>query len=229
MEKVKAISTKGLTKDLINKFSIVNGAKYFFSGIFQNYLVFIPAKKYIKYFSGTTRINSWKSNGISEENIENITKSDSNFAPTFVDHVLPDIDLNGHCLINIFIPKKVINIYISQILNQWPRDLDTDFTFGSCLFGSVKLTKNADLDKHKYNGYDIGFDSRLEYLFTDGSIGKNLIIFGTDMSSSVHIDNKNKDILVFVLERPTQKLDDTALQLKQNILLILDNQEKDLY
>ena len=137
--------------------------------------------------------------------------------------------MNGHCLINIFIPKKVINIYISQILNQWPRDLDTDFTFGSCLFGSVKLTKNADLDKHKYNGYDIGFDSRLEYLFTDGSIGKNLIIFGTDMSSSVHIDNKNKDILVFVLERPTQKLDDTALQLKQNILLILDNQEKDLY
>ena len=43
------------------------------------------AKKYIKYFSGITRINSWKYNEISEENIENITKSDSNFAPTFVD------------------------------------------------------------------------------------------------------------------------------------------------
>ena len=28
-KKVKAISTKGLTKDLINKFSILNGAKYF--------------------------------------------------------------------------------------------------------------------------------------------------------------------------------------------------------
>ena len=35
--------TKGLTKDLINKFSIPSGAKYFSSGIFQNYLVFIPA------------------------------------------------------------------------------------------------------------------------------------------------------------------------------------------
>ena len=56
-KKVKAISTKGLTKDLIDKFSILNGAKYFSSGIFQNYLVFIPAKKYIKYFSGTTRID----------------------------------------------------------------------------------------------------------------------------------------------------------------------------
>ena len=43
--KVKAISTKGLTKDLINKFIILNGSKYFSSRIFQNYLVFIPAKK----------------------------------------------------------------------------------------------------------------------------------------------------------------------------------------
>ena len=60
---------------MINKFSILNGAKYFPSGI--------PAKKYIKYFSGTTRINSWKSNGMSEENIENIAKPDSNFAAAF--------------------------------------------------------------------------------------------------------------------------------------------------
>ena len=53
-EKVKAISTKGSTKDLINKYSILNGAKYFYSGLSQNFLVFIPAKKYIKYFSGST-------------------------------------------------------------------------------------------------------------------------------------------------------------------------------
>ena len=52
-EKDKVISSKGLTKYLINKFRILNGTKYFFSGTFQNYLVFIPAKKYIKYFSGT--------------------------------------------------------------------------------------------------------------------------------------------------------------------------------
>ena len=111
-KKNKAISTKGLTTDLINKFSILNGAKYFSSGIFQNYLVFIPAKKYIKYFSDTTRIELWKANEISDENIENIeniTKSVSNFVPTFVDHhLLPDITFNGHCLINnnISIPKK---------------------------------------------------------------------------------------------------------------------------
>ena len=42
------MSTKGLTKDLINKFNVLNGAKYFSRRIFQNYLLFIPAKKYIK-------------------------------------------------------------------------------------------------------------------------------------------------------------------------------------
>ena len=146
---------------MINKFSILNGGKYFSLGIFQNFLVFIPAKKYIKYFSGTTRIELWKSNGMSEETIENITKSNCNFSPTFVDHhVLPDINFNGHCLIknNIFIPKKVINLYISYTLGSQPRNLNIDFTLGNCLFGSVKLTKNADLDKYKYCGYDIKFD-----------------------------------------------------------------------
>ena len=53
-KKVKAISTKGLTKDLTGKFSILNEAIYFYSGIFQNFSVFILAKKYIKYFTGTT-------------------------------------------------------------------------------------------------------------------------------------------------------------------------------
>ena len=135
---------------MIDKFSILNGAKYFSSGIFQNYLVFIPAIKHIKYFHGTTQIYSWKSNGMSEESIENITKSDSNFAPNFVDHhSLPDINFNGHCLIknNISIPKKVINLYISYTLGRQIRNLNTDFTLVNCLFGSVKLTKNADLDK----------------------------------------------------------------------------------
>ena len=56
---------------------------------------------------------------MSEENVKIITKSGCNFAPTFVDHhLIPDINFNGHCLIdNIYIPKKVINIYISYTLN----------------------------------------------------------------------------------------------------------------
>ena len=148
---------------MINKFSILNGAKRFSLGIFENYLVFIPDKKYIKYFSGTTRIESRKSNGMLEEGVENITKSDSSFAPTFVDHyLLPDMNFNGLFLIKryISISKKVINLYISYALGQQLRNLNTDFTLGNFLFGSVKLTKNADLDKFKCTSYGIGFDSR---------------------------------------------------------------------
>ena len=95
-KKVKAISTNRLTKDLINKLRIVNGAKYFSLGIFQNYLVFILAIKYIKYFHATARIYWWKPNWMSERSIENITKS-QNITKTFADHhSLPTINFNGH-------------------------------------------------------------------------------------------------------------------------------------
>ena len=45
---------------------------------------------------------------MSEESTKNKIKSDSNFAPNFVNHnLLPDINFNGHCLINnVSIPKK---------------------------------------------------------------------------------------------------------------------------
>ena len=150
---------------------------------------------------------------MSEENIENITKSNSNFAPTFVNHhTLPDINFHGQCLIkhSISIPKKVITLYISYTLGPQLRKLNTDFTLGNCLFGSVKLTKNSDLHKYKYIGYGIGFASRSEFPLPDGSYGKNVIIFGADMSSSVDMGNKRKDILILG-EGPTQGLDDTTL------------------
>ena len=64
------------------------------------------------------------------------------------------------------------------------------FYFKSCLFWSVKLTKKDDPDKYKYSGYGIGFDSRSEFPLHGGSMSKNVIIFGVDIRSSVHIDNK---------------------------------------
>ena len=167
-------------------------AKLFFFRKFQNHLVFIPAKKYINFFCETTRIDSWKSSGISEENIENITKSDSNFAPTSVDHrVLPDINFNGHCLIMFPSLKKVVNLYIPYIINALLRNLNTDLTLKNCLFGSVKLTKNSDPDKYKYSGYNTGFDSRSGFYIQMQAWEKNVLIFRADTKSSAHIDNKN--------------------------------------
>ena len=53
---------------------------------------------------------------MSEENIEKITKSNSNFAPPFVDlYLLPDIDFNWNFLINDNISKYIFrdrNIYL---------------------------------------------------------------------------------------------------------------------
>ena len=64
---------------------------------------------------------------MSGESIENITKSDSNFVATFVDRLLPDMNLNRHCLIKniIFISKKVIHLYISYTIGLQIRNLNT--------------------------------------------------------------------------------------------------------
>ena len=76
---------------------------------------------------------------------------------------------------NISIPKNLTNLYISYTLGPQLRNLNTDFILGNCLFGSVKLTKNADLDKYKCSGYDIGFDPHSEFSLPDGTMGKNVI------------------------------------------------------
>ena len=80
-----------------------------------------------------------------------------------------------------------------------------DPTIKNCLFGAVTLTKNADIDKYRYSGYGIGFDRKGSFSFPGGGFGQNVIIFGADMSSSTHIDNKGKDILILGVG-PTQGL-----------------------
>ena len=55
-----------------------------------------------------------------------------------------------------------------------------DFTLNDCLFGGVKLAKNADSDKYVYSGYGIEFDSRSEFLLPESSVGKSVIKFGVD-------------------------------------------------
>ena len=69
------------------------------------------------------------------------------------------------------------------------------------------LTKNFDIDQYKYSGYGI------EFPFGNG-FGKKCVIFGVDMSSSVHVDNKKKYIL-FLGDGPTQELDGTTLTAKK--------------
>ena len=84
-----------------------------------------------------------------------------------------------------FIHNTVVDLYISYELDPCSRNLNTDFTLGNCLFGAVKVIKNADPDKCVYseNVFQLKFCSNW---------GKNIVIFGVDMSSSVHVDNKKR-------------------------------------
>ena len=64
---------------------------------------------------------------------------------------------------------------------------------GDSLFWSNKLTENNDFDKRKYSRYGIGFDVYGSFSLSNGSaFGRNVIIFGAKMSSSVYADNKKK-------------------------------------
>ena len=84
------------------------------------------------------------------------------------------------------------------------------------MFGAVKITKNADVSKHKYSGYGIGFDGKGDFSHPSCSFDDNAIIFGVDMSFSVHVNNKKKDILILG-ECPTQGLNGTTLTTEKKV------------
>ena len=60
------------------------------------------------------------------------------------------------------------------------------------MFGAVKLTKNADIDKYGYSGYGVGFDKHGSFSFPGTELGRNVIIFGVDISSPTKFDNRKK-------------------------------------
>ena len=96
-----------------------------------------------------------------------------------------------------FTPKNVVNLYIFYKLDRWSQDLNAKVTLKDCLFGNVKITKNADPNKYPYLGYGTKFDSCSLFSIPNFDWGENVIVFGVDMSSSVHPNNKNRDIVIF--------------------------------
>ena len=77
-------------------------------------------------------------------------------------------------------------------LKSWLYYFDNGFTLRDILFEIVKFTKNADPDKYSYSGYCISFNACGTFSLLNWSFGKKVLIFGADMSSSVHIDNKKR-------------------------------------
>ena len=160
----------------------------FVSDAAQLYLIFQALYYTLKRLGDTEKVVSWKSKGLSTEKLTTPITTDNSLSPSIF-----CLSFKGSCLKQknaTFTPPNIIIFFIVYKLNAWSRDLNSDFNLKDCLFGGVKLAKNADLDKYVYSGYSIGFDSRSEFPLTDSSVGKNAIIFGVDMSSSVNTDNK---------------------------------------
>ena len=164
--------------------------------------MFQPISKYLKVacVHDINYILSWKSRGLNDVKIESI-KTNNYLLNLSIDVYDNDtkirIKFNGSFL-NRFPPTilhwDIVNIYIVYEITSDYKDINYP-TLENCLFGSVELTKNVDIDKYGYSGYGIGFDRETSFSFGN-EIGKNVIIFGVDMSSSTKIDNSKKDILI---------------------------------
>ena len=177
--------------------SYFRGKEYFDEGDGkQNYLVFLSMRKYFKLNSVVNvidRVLSWRSKGISNESIKPPTTSGNSPTPelNYYNNTKIRVQFTRSCLKQpkfTFIHKKVVNIYIIYELSVSSSHI-SDPTIKKCLFGAVTLTKNADIEKYRCSGNGIGFDRRSSFSFPSGGFGQNLLIFGGDMSSSIHFDN----------------------------------------
>ena len=186
---------------------------YFDEDGIQNYYIFQPISKYLNvaYVNDINYVLSWKSRGLNDIKIESIKTNNYSLNPRMdlYDMSKINIKLNGSFL-NRFPPAilhgDIVNIYIVYEIISNYSSINYP-TLENCLFGSVKLTKNADIDKYGYSGYGIGFNKNTSFS-VGNEIGKNVIIFGVDMSSSTKIDNRKKDILILGIG-PTEGLENT--------------------
>ena len=174
-----------------------------FQGVYK-YLEDVDASRTIIKFHA----NLWISKGLSDEKISSV----SGFKRPFIEYTNARIKLKFDE--SILIQKLstslglIANYYIVYKLNS--RANSSNIALENCLFGKIKMTKNADTDKYKYQGHGIGFDLSGIFSHPDGGNGKNVIIFGVDMTNSKHDNNKTKDVLVLG-HGLIQKIDDTTI------------------
>ena len=185
------------------------GKSHFYEDGTQNYLVFQPINRYFKVISNTDYVSSWKYKGLSAETIKPPTTSDNSLTPAVSYYgAKTRVKFSGSCLKQpeiSYTHGTIVNIYIVYELGV-SSSHPNDPTLKNCLFGAVTLTKNADVDTYEYSGYGIGFDRKSSFSFPIGGFGQNIITFGVDMSSSAHVDDKTKYILILG-RGPTQGLE----------------------
>ena len=116
----------------------------------------------------------------------------------------------------------MVNIYIVYKLDPIASSRDITFTIQNALFAAMRFTKNADNSKNNYKGYGICFDERREFghTITEGghahtTDARNVLIFGADMSSSVHATNRANQIFLMGTG-VTQGINDTTIYAEKN-------------
>ena len=179
---------------------------------FNRGFFFYTDRSYLKYECkarsfgfGSKDISEWKSTGIynhSSRSNMNALANSKNELPNFKNNGRMHVHLSGnHFRQNkVIIPNNdnVINIYCVYKLDPVASTRDPSYTIQDALFGAVQITKNAtDYDKNNYKGYGICFDERSQFghTITENGVthtsnGRNVLIFGADMSFSVHATNK---------------------------------------
>ena len=121
------------------------------------------------------------------------------------------------------INKNVVNIYIVYKLDPLASTRDKSFTIQNALFRAMQITKNAtDNSKNNYKRYGICFDERNEFAHTITEGGhdhttdaRNVLIFGSDMSSNVHATNRANHRYLMGTGL-TQSINDTAIYAEKN-------------
>ena len=120
------------------------------------------------------------------------------------------------------INKNVVNIYIVYKLDPLASTRDKNFTIQNALFGAMQITKNATDNIKNYKGYSICFNERSEFghTITEGGRNhttdtRNVLIFGADMSFSVHASNRANHIYLMGTGL-TQGINDTTIYAENN-------------
>ena len=204
----------------------------FFFYLQQNHLVY--ECKVNSFIFDNKKISKWKSTGIfnysdyySMKGIENtkkempILKNDERMYVYLQDSHFQQNNVltsNNDHVIN----KNVINLYIVYKLDPIALSRDTTFTIQNALFGAMQITKNTDTSKYDYKGYGICFDERSEFghtitedSFAHTTDARNILIFGADISFSVHKTNRANHIYVMGTGL-TQGIHDTTLFAQKN-------------
>ena len=171
-------------------------------------------------------MSEWNSTGIynysSDSNMNAFANAESNL-PNLKNDGRMDVHLSG----NHFQQNKANipnngNIYCVYKLDPIASSRDTSFTIQDAIFGAMQITKNAtDNSKNNYKGYDICFveGSQFGHTMTEGgrthnTNGRNVLIFGADMSFSIHRTNRANHIYVMG-DGLTQGIHDTTLYVEK--------------